>query len=145
MKHSFNITIIAIIIGLMLTMPAGAFDGRNAYEAGDGHWIYFGPDPSNDWTRQHVMPTKRSLAQSIRRDALRHYAMPGYELPESGEMISFYGDKRAPRAEADIRPAGPRPNESKWEDFELPESGHVIRFANECILQGHNRFGHLVE
>lgn len=131
MKHAFNITIIAIFFGLMLAPPVGAFDGRNAYEAGDGHWIYFGPDPSADWTTQRVMPRKRSLAQSIRRDALRHCEMPRYELPDSGEVIAFFGAKRAPRTAADIRPVERRPRESKWEVFELPESGHVIRFTKE--------------
>ncbi len=131
MKHAFNITTMALFFGLMLALPAGAFDARNAYEAGDGHWIYFGPAPSGDWTAQRVMPRKRSLAQSIRQDALRHYAMPRHELPESGEVIAFYGAKRAPRSPATIRPVERRTHESKWEVFELPESGQIIRFAKD--------------
>lgn len=132
MKHAFHITIIAVFFGLILAMPAWAFDGREAYESADGHWIYFGPDASSNWTRQHVMPRKRSLAQSIRQDALRHYEMPRYELAESGEVISFYGEPSAPRAAADMGPVKRKPKASQEEVFELPESGHVIRFAKEA-------------
>ena len=131
MKHAFNTTAMALFFGLMLALPAEAFDTRNAYETGDGHWIYFGPAPSGDWTAQRVMPRKRSLARSIRQDALRHYAMPRYELPESGEVIAFYGAKSAPQDKAVIRPVERKTHELKQEVFELPESGQIIRFAKD--------------
>ena len=131
MKHAFHITIVAFFFGLMLATPAGAFDKRSAYEVGDGHWIYFGPDSSSYWTAPRIMPRKRSLTDSIRRDALRHYEMPGYELPETGEVINFYDAKRAPRAATTVGPVERRSNASPWEVFELPESGHVIRFAKD--------------
>ena len=132
MKHAIHITIMAIFFGLTLSVPVGAFDGGDAYEAGDGHWVYFGPDSSNHWTAPRIMPRKRSLTDSIRRDALRHYAMPEYELPESGEVLTFDGAKRAPRTAAAVGPVEGSPSESPWEAFELPESGHVIRFAKDA-------------
>ena len=131
MKHAFNITAMALFFGLMLALPAGAFDARNAYEAGDGHWIYFGPDSSNYGSAPRIMPRKRSLTDSIRRDALRHYEMPGYELPETGEVINFYDSKSAPPAAAAVGPVERRSDESPWEVFELPESGQIIRFAKD--------------
>ena len=57
--------------------------------------------------------------------------MPRSELPESGEVIAFYGAKSAPRDTAVIRPFERRTLESKWEVFELPESGQIIRFAKD--------------
>ena len=132
MKHAIHITIITVFFGLILAMPAWAFDGREAYEVADGQWIYFGPDASSNWTRPHVMPRKRSLSQSIRQDALRHYEMPRYELAESGGLISFYGEPSAPRVEADRGPVKRKPQASQGQVFELPESGHVIRFAKEA-------------
>ena len=131
MKPAFHIMIVTFLFGLMLAMPAVAFDERSAYEVGDSHWVYFGPDSSSYGTTPRMMPRKRSLTDSIRRDALRHYEMPGYELPETGEVINFYDPKRAPRTAAAVGPVERRSNESPWEVFELPESGHVIRFAKD--------------
>ncbi len=131
MKYTIIMTITLMTIGFIMTAPAGAFDERNAYEAGDGHWIYFGPDPSSDWTTSRRMPLERSLEGAIRQDALRHYEMPRFELPESGEVISFYGDTKEMQTEASPIPVMPRPEDPRWEIFELPESGHTIRFARD--------------
>ncbi len=131
MKREFKITFLTMLTALLLTTPIHAFEGRNAYEAGDGHWIYFGPDSSSSGSTHHVMPRKRSLEQSIRRDALRNYEMPRYELAESGEVISFYGEDTMARTETATRPALRRADQSQGNVFEMPESGHVIRFTQE--------------
>lgn len=134
MKYPIILTITLMTIGLVMAAPAGAFDKRNAIEAGDGHWIYFGPDPSSDWTAPRPMPLKRSLEGSIRQDALRHYEMPRFELPESGEVISFYGGTKDVQAETRPVPVMRTPEDPQWEIFELPESGNTIRFARDMPL-----------
>ena len=132
MKSEYKVTILTLLMGLILTLPAHAFDGRSVYEAGDGHWIYFGPDSSGSGSTHHAMPRKRSLEQSIRRDALRNYEMPRYELAESGVAISFYGENTMAQVEAPIRPALRASDKSQGEVFEMPESGHVIRFTRKA-------------
>ena len=131
MKLTALTTIHMMLFSLLLSTPAWAFEGRTAYEAGDGHWIYFGPAPTAPWTASRVMPTKRSLESSVRQDALRHYAMPRFELPESGEVISFGLTDGATTPAADVRMPHPRSTDTRWEVFELPESGETIRFARE--------------
>ncbi len=131
MKLTAPMTIQLMMLSLLLSAPAFAFEGRTAYESGDGHWIYFGPAPTEPWTASRVMPAKRSLEGSVRHDALRHYAMPRYELPESGEVIAFGKSDDATAPAASVRRPRPDSTDKRWEVFELPESGGTIRFARE--------------
>ena len=128
MKRATIKTLLAITVLFFLTGNASAMEERNAYESADGHWIYFGPAPTDDWTAARPMPQKRSLQQSIRGDALRNYEMPYFELPESGEVISFAPGTSDNRTSA--RQAAPNPpTSSPWVIYELPESGQSIAFC----------------
>ena len=133
MKHAIIITLFVMTFGLMTT-AAWAFDGRSTYESGDGHWIYFGPAQTGDWTAERQMPLKRTLEGSIRGDALRHYEMPRHVLPESGTEITFYdgsktlATKKGETVES-VYLERPEPIESPWKIYELPESGHTIVFC----------------
>ncbi len=123
-----RLTLMTIFAVIMMIGTAGAMQERTAYEFGDGHWIYFGPAPSDDWTVARSMPLKRSLEQSIRGDALRHYEMPGFELPESGEVISFAPSNTEKRTT--VKQVAPiLPTASPWKIYELPESGQSIAFC----------------
>ncbi len=136
MKRATINTILAVTIVFILAGPAMAMEERTAYELSDGHWIYFGPAPTDAWTAARKMPQSRSLAGAIRGDALRHYEMPDFELAESGRLISFYsgtdrtagtGGKDAGRSKA----KRPDPAPSPWEIHEIPESGSAIVFPRE--------------
>ena len=136
MKHTAIITILAVTIAFFLAGPTMAMEERTAYELSDGHWIYFGPAPTDAWTAARKMPQSRSLEGSIRGDALRHYEMPDFELAESGRLISFYGrtERSAGTADKDagrLKAGRPDPALSPWESHELPESGSVIVFPRK--------------
>ena len=136
MKPAIPTTLLTIALVIFVTGIAAAAEERTAYEFGDGHWIYFGPSQSPEWTASRKMPLKRSLEQSIRGDALRHYEMPQFVLPESGIAISFHGaaasrpERRTRVVDRDVR-ALPDAAESPRGIYELPESGMIIEFPRE--------------
>ena len=135
MKRATIMTMLAMAMMFFMTGTAGAMEERNAYEIGDGNWIYFGPAPTDEWTTAREMPRKRSLEQSIRGDALRHYEMPGFKLPESGELLMFYDGTESRSAERgrnaeSVNYRRPEPAESPWAVYELPESGGIIVFCD---------------
>ncbi|MBL0715067.1 MAG: hypothetical protein JJV98_15360 [Desulfosarcina sp.] len=137
MKRHIIMTILILSAGFLTSASVWAMDERKAYEMGDGHWVYFGPDPSSEWTAERRLPLKRSLQQSIRGDALRHYEIPRYEMPESAEMITFSAgsetaDTFAGKAGLRLKTRR-RPADSDWEVFELPESGQTIVFPRAKI------------
>ena len=134
MKHAIpKILLTTALLIYLLPAVATATEERTAYEYGDGHWIYFGPAQSPEWTTTRKMPLKRSLEQSIRGDALRHYEMPQFVLPESGVVISFHdgADRRTGKLDRDTKRGNERlpvKVQSPRETFELPESGTTIEF-----------------
>ena len=134
MKHAIpKILLTTAVLIYILPAVATAAEERTAFEYGDGHWIYFGPSQSPEWTTTRKMPLKRSLQQSIRGDALRHYEMPQFVLPESGVVISFHdgADMRTGILGRDTKRGNTRPpvrDYSPRERFELPESGTTIEF-----------------
>lgn len=126
--------ILLMIIFSLYALPVLGMDERNAYEFGDGHWVYFGPAQTSEWTTARRLPLKRSLQQSIRGDALRHYELPRYEMAESGQVISFYGEsdpRSGEEAPVIVRGGARSSTESRWEVFELPESGQTIVFEKD--------------
>lgn len=130
MKNAIIMSIVMMTVGILITTSAWAMDERSAPEIADAHWTYFGPAPSNDWTAARRLPVKRSLAQSIRHDALRHYEINSFELSESGQVISFSEKLDFFRVDTQPRPAKRQPHELPWEIFELAESGLTIVFPN---------------
>lgn len=132
MRNTITAAILVITVGILITTSAFAIDERNVNAVTDAHWRYFGPAPTDDWTAARPLPAKRSLEQSIRHDALRHYETNSFELSESGQVISFTEKPEGLRGDAHPRPANRQPDESPPELFELAESGQVISFSEKA-------------
>ncbi len=133
MKRIILLNLMILTLLIFITGTAAAAEEGTAFEFGDGHWIYFGPSQAPEWTALRKMPLKRTLQQSIRGDALRHYEMPQFTLPESCITISFQDSSalrtgKPSRALVDDERALPRAVDAPQGVFELPESGMTIEF-----------------